>query len=103
MDEGSLEWSALVTRAVAPFIDQAVAPEVSPFDRPTLSRSLRTVFSYATRDVPLAEHVEARWADGDTLVERISYATGPQTRTSACVVTPASVPGPLPGVVVLHC
>jgi dienelactone hydrolase len=103
MDEASLEWGALVTRAVAPFIRQAVAPEVSPFDRPAFSRPLRRVFSYATRDIPPAERVEGRWVDGDTVVERISYATGPLTRASACLVAPASVSGPLPGLVVLHC
>lgn len=93
----------MVTRAVQPFISQAAPPCSSPSDRRALSHPVARLFSYATPDVPLAETTEARWTDREFEVERVSYATGPLTRTAALVVGPASGTRPLPGVVALHC
>jgi hypothetical protein len=103
MGTDSLEWSGMVTSAVAPFLEQAVPSTPSPFDRSPPSRSLQRLFSYATRDVPLADCVEERWTEGDIVIEQVSYATGPLTRASARVVAPSSVARALPGLVVLHC
>jgi dienelactone hydrolase len=103
MQDASLEWSALITRGLAPFLAQAVPHESSAFDRTSSPGGVRRLFSYAARAVPLAPAVEERRADGDLRVERVSYATGPFTRASAVVVAPSSPASPLPAVLVLHC
>jgi len=80
---------------------QTLYPAAAP--GPATQARVREVLSFCqTAETPLAVRLEQQWQSDDLNGEEISWSVGFGPRTHAYVVKPASVSGPLPGIVALH-
>jgi len=93
----------LVLDAVEPFVRQGTADHALELGKKTESRTLASFFPYHADPVPFSTTIRSGWRDGDVVVEKIEYNTGPLTRASAYAIKPKRLKTKLPGLLVFHC